>query len=306
MPTVSVLIPVHNTARWLAETVASVQAQSITDWELIAIDDGSTDGSAEVLQTLAGQEPRMRVLARANRGLVATRNELLALARGEFIAWLDSDDRMTPDRLALQLERFAREPGLLCLGGACKLTDPDGLPIRTHAFPTDHDDLVKAMRDEIAFYFPSVTMRREAAIKAGGFREPFAIAEDYDLCLRLSEIGRVGNVPEVVLHYRQHMASTANAGRAKTQAYSRLVRELAQERRTVGTDRLQRGEAVAVQFDILPSRRRNHAETHRRWAWWALGHGYLRTARKYALRSLREAPFHKDSWKLLACALRGH
>jgi glycosyltransferase involved in cell wall biosynthesis len=306
MPTVSVLIPVHNTARWLAETVASVQSQSVADWELVAIDDGSTDGSLEVLQRLAAREPRMRVLGRSNKGLVATRNELLGLARGEFVAWLDSDDRMMRDRLGLQLDRFAREPGLLCLGGACTLTDPDGLPLRTHAFATDHDDLVRAMREEIAFYFPSVTMRRAAAVKAGGFRDPFAIAEDYDLCLRLSEMGRVGNVPEVVLLYRQHMTSTANSGRAKTHAYSRLVRELAEERRSTGSDRLQRGEPVSIQFDPLPSTRRNHAETHRRWAWWALGHGSLHTARKYALRSIREAPFHRESWKLMACALRGH
>jgi glycosyltransferase involved in cell wall biosynthesis len=306
MPTVSVLIPVHNTARWLAQTIASVQRQSVPDWELIALDDGSTDASYETLQNLAIHEPRMRILTRPNKGLVATRNELLAMARGEFIAWLDSDDRMTLDRLALQLDRFAREPGLLCLGGACTLTDPDGLPLRTHAFPTNHEDLVQAMREEIAFYFPSVTMRRDAAVKVGGFREPFAIAEDYDLCLRLSEIGRVGNLSEVVLLYRQHMASTANSGRAKTHGYSRLVRELAEERRTTGTDRLQRGEPVALHFDPLPSKRHNHAETHRRWAWWALGHGYLQTARKYALRSIREAPFHRDSWKLMACALRGH
>jgi glycosyltransferase involved in cell wall biosynthesis len=306
MPTVSVLIPVHNTARWLPETVASVQAQTVGDWELIAIDDGSTDGSADRLSTLAAGEPRMRVLVRERRGLVATRNELLAAARGEFVAWLDSDDRMTPHRLRWQLDRFAKEPGLLLVGGACTLTDPDGLPIRTHAFPTDHTALVDAMRHEIAFYFPSVTMRRQAAVAAGGFRDPFAIAEDFDLCLRLSEVGRVGNVPQVVLLYRQHLGSTANAGRAKCDTYSRLVRDLAAERRQRGTDRLQRGEAVALAFDTLPPARRTRLDTHRRWGWWALTDGNVRTARKYALHALREAPLDRESWKLMACALRGH
>ncbi|HUO07673.1 MAG TPA: glycosyltransferase [Phycisphaerae bacterium] len=305
MPVVSVLIPVFNAGRWLRESVESVRGQTVGDWELIAIDDGSTDDSGAVLAELAKGDGRMRVLSRDNRGLVATRNELLGMARGEFVAWIDSDDRMTPERLALQLERFSREPGLICLGGACTLTDPEGLPIRTHAFPTDHEPLVEIMREDIAFYFPSVTMRREAALKVGGFREPLRIGEDYDICLRMSEVGRVGNVPEVVLYYRQHMASTANAGRAKCAAYRGLVKELAAERRWRGTDRLQRGEKVDVDFGAMPGERDVRAETHRRWAWWALAEGHWRTSRKYALRALRDAPLDRKSWKLLACSIRG-
>src|SRR4051812_36798071 len=110
MPTVSVLIPVRNTARWLPQTIRSVQAQTFADWELIAIDDGSTDNSPQTLSLLAKTEPRMRFLARENQGLVAPRNQLLHLAQGQFIAWLDSDDDMTPNRLQLQLDRFHREP----------------------------------------------------------------------------------------------------------------------------------------------------------------------------------------------------
>src|SRR4051794_33212436 len=149
MSPITVLIPVRNTGRWLPETIASVQSQTFTDWKLIAIDDGSTDDSAAILRKLAGNEPRMNVVARENRGLIDTRNELPPLADPDPVAWLDSDDRMTPDRLQLQLDAFNADPNLVCLGGAATFTDPNGLPIKTHAFPTHHADLVKAMLEEI-------------------------------------------------------------------------------------------------------------------------------------------------------------
>jgi GT2 family glycosyltransferase len=191
------------------------------------------------------------------------------------------------------------------VGGAATLTDPEGLPIRTHAFATDHESLVKAMDAEIAFYFPSVTMRREAAIKVGGFREPFKIGEDYDICLRLSDLGRVGNVPDVVLFYRQHMTSTVNSGRARSYAYAKVVRELAKERKTTGTDRLMRGEKIEITFEGLPTVKQNAVETYRRWGWWALNDGHRATARKYALKALAGEPMSGESWRLMACVMRG-
>jgi hypothetical protein len=136
-------------------------------------------------------------------------------------------------------------------------------------------------------------------------RHPFAIGEDFDICLRLSEVGRVGNVPEVVLLYRQHLTSTANSGRAKCDTYSRLVRQMAAERRATGSDRLMRGEEVKVEFGELPSARQSHADTYRRWGWWALGEGHVGTARKYARKALVKDPLSVEGWKLLACAVRG-
>jgi GT2 family glycosyltransferase len=149
-------------------------------------------------------------------------------------------------------------------------------------------------------------MKRLAAIKVGSFRDPLAIAEDFDICLRLSEVGRVANLPQVLVYYRQHLASTANAGRGKTYTLSRIVRELAADRRATGSDKLQRGEPLEIHFENLPSVKKNAAETHARWAWWALASGHLGTARKYAWQTLREAPFSVGSWRLLACAIRGH
>jgi len=306
MPQVSVLMPVFNTASYLRAALESVFSQTFPDFEIIAIDDGSTDDSAEILHQAATTDDRLKPNCRSRKGLVQTRNELLQQANGELVAWMDSDDLAVPERLALQVMQMQADPELLCLGGACLLIDPDGLPIMSHAFPANHEDIVRAMEQEIAFYFPTVMMRREAALRVGGFREPFAIAEDFDLCLRLSESGRVANLPQTLLYYRQHLASTANAGRPKTYAYSALARQLARERRETGHDRLQRGETVRVQFDRTATRRQNANDAHARWAWWALGEGHLHTARKYALRTLKGAPLSIESWRLALCALRGH
>lgn len=304
-PPVSVLVPVYNTAKYLRDMIASVQNQTHREWELIVLDDGSTDDSLTILQELAAKEPRMRVVSRPNKGLVESRNELAAAARGAILAWMDSDDVMTPRRLELQLARFNAEPRLLLLGGAATLTDPVGLPIKTHAFPLEHEAIVEVMKQDIAFYMPTVSMRKDALAAIGGFRQPFAIGEDFDAALRLSERGRVANLPEVLVLYRQHLMSTANAGRAKCAAYHRLNLELAAERRATGTDRIQRGEMPTITFEKLPMTKAVSLDTHRRWAWWALQNKNLKTARKYAWKSLRAAPLSKASWNLLACTIRG-
>lgn len=306
VPLISVLVPCYNTSRYLRETVDSILGQTFGDFELVLFNDGSSDETEEVLREVAGLDGRIRTYSRENRGIVETRNELLELARGEFLSWHDSDDLMAPERLEWQLARMRIEPELVWVGGACTLMDPEGLPIRTHAFPTDHESICKIMEEEVGAYFGSTLMRANVARRAGGFRHPFRISEDFDLLLRMSEVGRVANIPQVVLFYRQHMTSTANSGRPRSYHYSRLVTALARERRERGTDRLQRGEPVAIDFGEMPTVKENRVETHRRWGWWALASGHLKTARKYALHALREAPHQLESWKLLACAIRGH
>jgi len=107
---VSIIMPCYNAARFIAEAIASVIVQTESSWELIVIDDGSTDGSAEVVGRFT--DPRIRLLSQANAGVSAARNAGLACARGEFVAFLDADDRMRPNRLHVPLEIFARDPSL--------------------------------------------------------------------------------------------------------------------------------------------------------------------------------------------------
>src|ERR1700678_2906770 len=126
VPRVSVLMPVFNTARYLDDALDSIGAQSFTDIEFIVVDDGSSDGSTRMLQLFAAREPRMKLVTRGNLGLIATRNELLGAARGDLVAWMDSDDISLPQRLALQINEFDKDPNLVCLGSAAQCIDPDG------------------------------------------------------------------------------------------------------------------------------------------------------------------------------------
>src|SRR5882672_4931888 len=126
IPKVSVLMPVFNTARYLSDALASISAQTFADFELVAVDDGSNDGSTRILELFAAREKRMRLVTRENRGLIATRNELLGAARGELLAWMDSDDVSLPHRLARQVDVFRNDPALVCLGSAAQCIDPDG------------------------------------------------------------------------------------------------------------------------------------------------------------------------------------
>ncbi|HMO65446.1 MAG TPA: glycosyltransferase family 2 protein, partial [Verrucomicrobiota bacterium] len=109
-PRVSVVLPVFNALATLPRAVASVRAQTFTDWELVAVDDGSTDGSGEWLARAAKEEPRLRVLRRPHAGLVPALKDGLDAARGEFIARLDADDECLPDRLAAQVAMLDADP----------------------------------------------------------------------------------------------------------------------------------------------------------------------------------------------------
>lgn len=110
MPLVTVIIPCYNYARFLPEAVASVRAQALEDWELLVVNDGSTDDSLAVAWGLAAEEPRMHVIDQPNAGLSAARNAGLAAAAGALVQFLDADDRLHPEKLALQAAYLARHP----------------------------------------------------------------------------------------------------------------------------------------------------------------------------------------------------
>jgi glycosyltransferase involved in cell wall biosynthesis len=299
-------MPVYNTAPYVAQAIDSILCQTFATFEMVIIDDGSTDDSLKVLRALARRDRRIRLIARPNKGLVNTRNELLYEARGELIAWADSDDRYSDSRLLKQVQRFEREPELVALGSRWQMVDSDGLPIHTFGFPEKHEDIHRMMLDlDNAMWFPTVMMRRDVAIAVGGFRHPFVIAEDYDLHLRMAEAGRVANLPDRLLFYRQHFGSTVNSRVWQAATYSGLARALAHERREHGSDRLQRGESVELRFPEALSYDENALRLRTRWAWTALMAGHLDTARKHAALIAAQNPLRAESWKLLGCALRG-
>ncbi len=218
--TVTVLMSVFNGERYLRTCIDSVLAQTYTDFEFVVIDDGSTDRSADVVRQYAAADARVRLVSRPNKGLTKTLNEGLALARGKYLARMDGDDVCLPRRLAGQVQYLDAHPDCVLVGGQVELIDPDGLLIcLKDKMWLDHADIDQALMTRgWPLVHPAVTMRMDALRAVGGFNEKYVTNQDHDLFLRLAEHGRVANLPDVLLQYRQHFESVSLA-KAEQQAH---------------------------------------------------------------------------------------
>ena len=231
IPAVSVVMAVHNGERWLAETLASLSAQTFGDFEVVVIDDGSTDGSAAILAAAAGRDARYRVVTQTNCGLVASLNRGLAEARALLVARIDADDVAEPERFAKQVAFLATRPEVAAVGSAIRIIDGDGRFLRMQTYPCGPEAVAKAMLRGCALAHPAVMMRRAAVQAIGGYREAFRHAEDYDLWLRLGDSHALDNLPEPLLRYRRHGGSVSFRHRQHQALATYVARYFAQERR---------------------------------------------------------------------------
>jgi glycosyltransferase involved in cell wall biosynthesis len=204
-PAISIVMPVHNQAETLHPALASVRAQSERDWELLAIDDGSTDGSLDVLRAHARGDPRIRVETGPHRGLVAALNRGLSQARGHLIARMDADDVCLPERLAVQRGHLDADPAVGLVAARVRF---GGDPVRGAGYARyvdwtnrflSHEAIALARFAESPLAHPSVMFRRELPERLGGYA-PGDFPEDYELWLRWLEGGvRMEKRPEVLL-----------------------------------------------------------------------------------------------------------
>ncbi|MDB5360378.1 MAG: hypothetical protein JWO51_1675 [Rhodospirillales bacterium] len=219
-PRVSVVMPIYNGAEFLALSIDSVLAQTLPDFELILVDDGSTDGTAEIIQRYAARDPRIVPVAKANSGIADTLNRGLAVARAEWIARLDSDDLMLPQRLERQLAFFAANPDLIAAGSYYEIIDPAGVSHGTRLpLPRTRDELAGflATREPLSFLHPSMMFRRQTALDLHGYDKRTEPAEDADLFARMLATGAPILIqPEVLLRYRVH-SNTVSAKSATRQ-----------------------------------------------------------------------------------------
>lgn len=187
---VSVLLSTKDRADSLEAAVASVLAQEAISFELIVVDDGSTDHTGQVLERLAGDD-RIRVLHHEHsRGLPAALNRAAVQARGVCLARIDDDDHWTrPDKLARQWAEFERNPDLVLLGTGYR--DEWGREIRN---PAGDREIRKQMLFRCPFCHPSVMIRTSAFRSAGGYDEALSYGEDWELWLRLGKAGRLANL----------------------------------------------------------------------------------------------------------------
>jgi glycosyltransferase involved in cell wall biosynthesis len=298
-PAISVLLPAYNAARYVAEAVDSILAQTFTDFELLIVDDGSTDDTPRILRHYAERDRRIHLVSRPNTGLVIALNEMLARSRGEFIARMDADDIAMPDRFERQMSYLGDHPDCVLIGSRVLVIDPDGSPLTVMGEALSHEEIDSALmaaRGQM-IYHPAVMFRRRVVMDLGGYDEKMVEAEDLDLFLRLMEVGRVVNLSEPLLKYREYLQKAGHARAERVQRYARMIVNEARRRRRM---------EPLPEWDSSRYSPLTPAQVHQTWAWWALMSGHVSTARKHARASLTRRPFSLSSWRLLYCALRGH
>ncbi|MBD3883570.1 glycosyltransferase family 2 protein [Phormidium tenue FACHB-886] len=298
-PLVSVLFPVYNGGRYLVAAIESILAQSFGDFELLLINDGSTDQSRQTLDRYAAQDKRIRLIHRENRGLIQTLNQMLTLARGEFLARMDADDIAQPDRFGLQVKFLQQHPDYVCVGGAYDLIDPQGRTVLHSAMPETNTEIQQALLSgQTIINHPCAMIRRSALQQIGGYDETMQTVEDLDMLLRLGEVGLLANLPDTVLKYRFHMQSvSARHSELQYQMIQEACRRAWQRRGIVG-------HFSAQKPWYRPGRDRPSRQSFlHQYGWWAFNHGLRRTAASSALKAIALHPATPESWKLLACAL---
>lgn len=231
VPEVSVLIPVRNGERYLAEALDGMLADDTPTREVIIVDDGSSDGTAAILEARAARDRRIVAVRQPPTGVVAAQELARRHAQAPLIARLDADDIAYPGRLARQVAAFRAEPALVLLGSAVDRIDERGTRNGLISYATSHEELVAILPRANAFVHSSIMMRSEAVAAAGGYRSLFSGSEDYDLWLRLAERGRIGNLADRLGAYRVHNQSFSERWRLRQTFSAALARRCAALRR---------------------------------------------------------------------------
>jgi glycosyltransferase involved in cell wall biosynthesis len=220
---VSVIVPCYNYGRFLEEAVRSVLAQSVSDLEVIIVDDGSEDDTPEMAERLARQDSRVRSFRTPNRGPAHARNLGDSEARGAFLAYLDADDRWRPRKLERQLTVMESEPGVVLLFSNAERFTPEGvlpkdrfhflsgltdIPSRPakegHARVLSTDPFVSLLRLPMLAPTPSTTMLRADAVEGMAWRDGLHPAEDFEYLMRVSRLGDVAYSNEILVETRRH------------------------------------------------------------------------------------------------------
>lgn len=209
LPCVSVVMPTYNAAPFLDAAIRSIRSQTLTEWELILVDDGSTDDSDRVLREHTAADQRLSVLRLPHSGIATALNHGLVAARANLVAIMNADDEAMPERLERQVAALRAQPNIVALGSAAEMTEQDGRPIGRIASPGDPAEIRTKLLQTNCLAHPTVMLRRDIVLAAGAYRRAFTVSEDYDLWLRLSEHHDLGNLPDVLLRYRTHDGQVA-------------------------------------------------------------------------------------------------
>jgi glycosyltransferase involved in cell wall biosynthesis len=211
---VSVIMACYNSSAYLDEAINSILSQTFHNFELIIVDDCSVDNTIKIANYYKSQDDRILVLPLpTNSGAASARNAGIQIAQGGWIAILDSDDIALPSRLKEQMELANSDPDLVLIGSNTILIDKHGNLIESYKYPTDHKNLSNRLYTMSAFPpHSSMVYKRDAFNILSGFNPRFPPSEDNDLCIRLSEVGKIGSVDLTLVKVRKHDQNISLAG----------------------------------------------------------------------------------------------
>lgn len=296
---ISVVMTVLNGERHLEEAICSILGQDLTDFELIVVDDGSTDKTPILLNRLARTDHRIRLVKLENSGCAVASNAALRLAHGKYIARLDADDIALPQRLSRQYSFLEANPDIVAVGSNTILIDEDGwevglgVPLLTHEQIEDKD----LYHGGCGLQHPTLMVRHNVLRRIGGYRPQFRCALDLDLCLRLGEVGRLANLQVALVKYRLTLDGITIARRKEQQSFVQMAMRDAWERRGLAYPVPTPTSTLRGELTI--------AEIHREMSLSAVNAGFYLASHKHAIKALVQNPGCPSSWKTLSRALLG-
>jgi glycosyltransferase involved in cell wall biosynthesis len=225
VPRVSVILPVRDGERFVAEAVRSIVDQTLADFELLVVDDGSSDATPSILAEV--RDERLRVLRQEPLGLVAALKGAIAEARAPYLARMDADDVSLPARLERQVSFLDARPEVALVVPGVQAIDEEGRPGEMVVVPEDDASLRRRLLLRNPFTHGAVLVRADAVERAGGYRADYGANEDYDLWRRIAREWKLGAIPEVLYRYREHGAAVTKLDRGgRVDSRERLRDEL--------------------------------------------------------------------------------
>lgn len=289
-PKLSVVMSVYNGERYVEDAVNSILNQTFCDFEFIIINDGSTDRTAQILAEF--DDPRIKVINQPNRGLTASLNRGIRLAKGKYIARMDADDFSEPQRLERQIEIIDQNPDIALVTCWYKVSDEKGDVLACQRLPTESEQLAELLVHDNPMCHGSVLIRKEAIEAVGLYSESLRYAQDYELWLRmLRRNHKLCVVPEFLYRFRISPDSVAKLYIQRR--YAALIRKTQGDRHVPTSSR--RIEKLGTL-----NQRRKHSLYHYAIGTLELENGQVKGARRELLKSIRMDPINLRPWYRLA------
>ena len=306
-PTVSVVMAVRNAEATLEESLASLFTQTFSSFEVIIVDDGSTDRTGDIVRQAVAKNPCVNAFYQDKRGLAGSLNRAISVAQGRFLARQDGDDWSMPERLEQQVRRLESDENLAAVGTAAIVIDERGKPIGR--FPTVHG--VAAVRDGLRALrttpvHGSMMLRKDHLAVVGAYREAFQASQDFDLWLRLTERFAIDNLEQPLYHWRITPGSAYVSRRHLQLQYGGVALAFAHERWRHGIDSYSALERCAGDLLAFAAQYRLRGRLYGFWGDLALrGLNEPKTARRYLGQAIRSGHLHPRTIGLFAWSLLG-